>query len=189
MADRVADRRVRDGFLGCPNCRERYPVRGGLVDLRLPGQEVLLEPEAVAEPGARAGGEAAVRLAALMGVGEGSGVALIVGRGARHAAGVASLVPGLEVAVLGGGVEDWGEGAGVSRVVSGGGLPFRSGGLGAVALTGESAVSLEAEGARVVGLGGRLVLDGAAAGAVERLRAAGLTVLVDESGVVVAERA
>ncbi|MEJ2215699.1 MAG: hypothetical protein P8099_03685 [Gemmatimonadota bacterium] len=190
MADRVVDRRVRDGFLGCPNCRERYGVRGGVVDLRVPGQAVLPGPESRAEPEARGEGvEAAVRLAALMGVGEGSGVALIVGRGVRHAAGVAGLVPELEVAVVGTGVEDWEEEVGVSRLLAGGGLPFRSGALGAVALTGESAVTLEAEGVRIVALGGRLVLEDAAEGAVERLREAGLAVLVDESGVVVAERA
>jgi uncharacterized protein YbaR (Trm112 family) len=188
MADRVEDRRVREGVLGCPNCRERYPVRGGLVDLRAGQGGAGPEPTVEAAPAGPGGGEGAVRLAALMGVAEGSGVALIVGRDVGQAAGVASLVPELEVAVLGAGVEGWAEVPGVSRVVAGVGLPFRTGTLSAVALTGSAAVSLEAEGVRVVGLGGRLVLMDAAPGAAERLRATGLLVLVDESGVVVAGR-
>lgn len=189
MADRVEERRVREGVLGCPNCRERYEVHGGVADLRIAGQEELPGPGGGGmEPGWGGREEGAVRLGALMGVGEGSGVTLIVGRDAGYAAGVASLVPELEVAVLGAGVEVWEESPGVSRLLAGGQLPFRTGTLGAVALTGGVAESLEGEGVRVVGLGGRLVLVGAAPGAAERLRAAGLVVLVDEAGVVVAER-
>ena len=36
LADRLEDRRVLEGALGCPNCRDRYPVRDGFGDLRPP---------------------------------------------------------------------------------------------------------------------------------------------------------
>ncbi|MEJ2678028.1 MAG: hypothetical protein P8174_03010, partial [Gemmatimonadota bacterium] len=75
MAERVEDRRVREGVLGCANCRERYAVHGGLVDLRVAGQEVLgRDSEAESVPDGAEEPEEAVRLAALMGVTEGSGV-------------------------------------------------------------------------------------------------------------------
>lgn len=34
LADRIEDRRVLEGALGCPRCQERYPVRAGFADLR-----------------------------------------------------------------------------------------------------------------------------------------------------------
>jgi len=34
LADSMRERRVLEGVLGCPNCYGRYPVRGGLADLR-----------------------------------------------------------------------------------------------------------------------------------------------------------
>ena len=34
LADRMNDRRVVDGVLGCPNCRDGFPVRDGFGDLR-----------------------------------------------------------------------------------------------------------------------------------------------------------
>lgn len=103
MADRVEERRVWEGVLGCPNCRERYAVHGGLADLRVVGQEPdWVEGGSEGLGGGMGGADGAVRLAALMGVDEGLGVALIVGDAVEHAAVVASLVPELEVAVLGG---------------------------------------------------------------------------------------
>ena len=36
LANRVENRRVLDGVLGCANCREKYPVQDGLGKLRVP---------------------------------------------------------------------------------------------------------------------------------------------------------
>src|SRR5512142_2083643 len=95
LADRVEDRRVLEGLLGCPNCGGRYPVRAGLADLRVPGEAGARAPAATPESGSapaaagvaspvaavapvaesvsgaetRAGAAAATRLAALMGLG------------------------------------------------------------------------------------------------------------------------
>lgn len=180
LAERVEERRVLEGELGCPNCRERYAVRGGFGDLRGPH-----EHGAVSGP-ASGGGEAAYRLAALMGVHEGPGFSLVVGPSAGLAPGVAEVVPELEVVALDASAEGLGEAAGVSRLAFEGRLPFHGGSMLAVALTGEAATSHLEEGARVLWGGGRLVLDPAPADAEARLAAVGMRVLASEGGVVVA---
>ncbi len=183
LADRVEGRRVLEGRLGCPNCRERYEVRGGFGDLRPPRPD--RSPEEVAERGE---GDAAFRLAALMGVSEGPGFVLVAGPSARYAPGVASVVPELEVVGVDGSLAGWPEERGVSRMVVEGCLPFHDGSMRGVALTGGAAEEWLEEGARVLRADGRLILDPAPAGAESRLDVAGLGSLVSEAGTVVASR-
>ena len=181
LADRVEDRRVAAGRLGCANCREMYPVAGGEVDLRVPGAAVL------PEGGAAAGPDEAVRLAALLGLSEAWGSTLLAGAGADLADALAALVPGVEV-VHAAGRPGSGEAAGrLSRVVAGAPLPFAPGSLRGVALGREAAGLLE-EAVRLLAPGGRLVVEGAPAGAAEGLAAGGLRVLLDQEGWLVAER-
>ncbi|HLU24733.1 MAG TPA: Trm112 family protein [Longimicrobiales bacterium] len=184
VADRMESRRVLDGWLGCPNCRERYPVRGGVADLRAGASDGVGEATDEAS-----GSEAyAWRLAALMGVTEGPGFTLIAGPGVGAAGWIAGAIEGLEVIALGdwvgGGVEE----AGVSRVASGAALPFYDRSILAVALTGGTAAALLGEAVRVLAPTGRLVLDPAPADSRERLAAAGLHVLVEGDGAIVAAR-
>ncbi len=184
LADRVIERRVLEGALGCANCRERYPIRGGFADLRPPPAPSLSEVVApVAE-----GGEAAVRLGALLGLREGKGFWLLAGEGTRHAPAVAALVEGVEVVATDAALAGWPEEAGVSRIAAGGELPFHDRSLPGVALTGGAADTLLEEGARVLGPLGRLVLTGAPADAERRLGAVGLGVLAREGETVVAGR-
>ena len=182
LAERLEERRVVEGRLGCPNCREAYPVRGGVADLRLPGAAA-----PAAEEGAPADPEAAVRLAALMGLAGLAGMALVVGPGARHAGAIAALVPDAEVIAVEGAPRAAGE-PGVSRLLAGPGpLPLRGGLLRAAALTGGAADEAALhEGLRVLAPGGRLVVDLAPPEAAPRLRAAGATLLLEEEGVAVA---
>jgi uncharacterized protein YbaR (Trm112 family) len=183
LADRVEDRRVEAGRLGCANCREMYPVAAGEVDLRVPGAAALPE-------GGAAGPDEAVRLAALLGLSEAWGSVLLAGAGADLADALAALVPGVEV-VHAVGRPGSGEGKGegrLSRLVGGAPLPFAPGSLRGVALGREAAGLLE-EGVRLLAPGGRLVVEGAPAGAAEELAAAGLRVLLDQEGWLVAERA
>jgi uncharacterized protein YbaR (Trm112 family) len=190
LAEGIEDRRVRGGHLGCPNCRSQYPIRDRVADLR-PGGSPSVEssPSAEAPRGGEGDGDAAVRLAALMGLAGASGLALIAGPGARHAAAVSALVPELEVIAVSDSADGAGSAgaeAGVSRVLaSGAGLPFR-GGLRAAALTGGADDARLREGLRVLAPGARLVVDPAPADAAERLRGLGAEVLLQEDGVVVA---
>jgi uncharacterized protein YbaR (Trm112 family) len=181
LADAVEDRRVSGGRLGCANCREAYPIRGGEVDLRIPGREPLPDAEAAGD-----GREAAVRLAALLGLTEAWGSVLLVGAGAELADALAALVPGVEV-VQAAGRPGEGGAEGLSRVVAGAPLPLAPRSLRGVSL-GAGAAGLLAEGARVLAAGGRIVVEGAPAGTPDLLVGEGLKVLLDQEGWVVAER-
>ncbi|MEX0907247.1 MAG: hypothetical protein WD054_02870 [Gemmatimonadota bacterium] len=192
LAERVEERRVLAGALGCSNCREKYRVSDGIAWLADPG-------DVGAGPGtARAqedGAEGALRLGALMGSTTGPGFMLVAGPGAAHAGAIARLIESVEVVV----VETLGAeagllpdtGPGTSRLVVGGGaarLPLAGGKLLGVALTGAAADGLLEEGARVVSPVGRLVLDPAPADAAVRLTAVRMRPLVEMDGVVVAGR-
>lgn len=182
LADAVEDRRVSGGRLGCANCRETYPVAGGTVDLRVPGGEPLPAGE-----GGPAAPDEAVRLAALLGLTEAWGAVMLVGAGADLAGSLASLVPGVEVVHASGAPEAGTGGTGVSRVAAGAPLPLAPRSLRGVSL-GRGAAGLMEEAVRVLAPGGRLVVEGAPAGAAEALAAAGLRVLLDQDGWTVAER-
>ncbi|MFL5381023.1 MAG: Trm112 family protein [Longimicrobiaceae bacterium] len=184
LADRVEERRVLEGRLGCPNCREQYPVRGGALDARLPGAAPAAEDEAAPEddPGA------AVRLAALLGLADARGTVLVAGPGAALAPEIAALVPELEVVALAAAPDEGEERPGVSRVAAGAALPFRGGTLRGVALTGGADPARLAEAARVLQPGARLVVERAAAGTAEALAALGAQVMLEQEGTVVARR-
>ncbi|NIP81166.1 MAG: hypothetical protein GWM90_18890, partial [Gemmatimonadetes bacterium] len=115
----VAERRVSEGVLGCANCRERYPIAGGVADLRPGGGEA---GQASVEPGV-GDRESAIRLAALMGLSEVRGVVVVAGPAAIQARELAALLDGVEVVAIDGG--DGGS-AGVSPVRAQGVIPFRT---------------------------------------------------------------
>ncbi len=182
LADRVEERRIQEGRLGCANCRETYPIRGGEADLRVPGGEAL--PAGTEGAG---DGEEAVRVAALLGLAEPWGSVLLLDGGAELAEAVAALVPGVEV-VAASAAPAGREARGVTRVAAGLPLPFAPRSLRGVALGGEGAGSALDEAARVVAQGGRVLVREAPEGTAGRLAAAGLSVLLDQEGVVVAGR-
>jgi uncharacterized protein YbaR (Trm112 family) len=191
LADQMEERRVIEGRLGCANCRSAFPIRDGAADLRVGGAEsgefaAPRPSDAMGCDGVDDDAEAAVRLAALMGLAGASGLAMLAGPGARHAAAVSALVPGLEVVAVTEAPE--GERArGVSCVAAGGGsLPFRGGALRAAALTGGADDARLREALRVLAPGARLVVDPALPGTGDRVRALGVEVLLEQEGVVVA---
>jgi uncharacterized protein YbaR (Trm112 family) len=185
LADRVDDRRVLEGVLGCPNCREKYAVRAGLGLLRVEFDDI--EPVAIPAP-AGDGGQEAVRIAALAGITEGPALLLLMGPLARYAPMLAGLLENVEVVVAGAGLEAWAEDAGVSRLDVGGRLPIHSRSLRAVVLGGGAADALLEEGMRVVGPLGRLVLEPPPADADERLARGGFRPLARDERTLVAAR-
>lgn len=185
LADRIENRRVLEGVLGCANCRERYPIRGGFGDLR-PAPDAAPPAPQAPEPGGR---DEAFRLTALMGVAEGPGFLLVAGPAARLAPGIASIIDrGIEVVALDAALEGWSEEAGVSRLAAAGRLPFHDRSMRAVALSGEAAAHWVDEAARVVAPLGRVVVQDAGPDAAERLEALGLQPLAQEAGTIVAVR-
>lgn len=192
LPDEVRERRVVTGVLGCANCRERYAVERGVADLRgdfgvVGGGSEGGEGVGVAVRGGDR--EAAVRLAALLGLTEAGGVVLLAGPAAELGERLAEVAPGTSV-VTTVGADAW-ESGDVSGVVSrlrlGKVLPLRAGSVRGVALTGGYGELVEG-GGRLVAPAGRLVLDPAPAGARDRVQAGGLRVLVEEGGVLVAGR-
>lgn len=185
LADRVDDRRVYEGSLGCPNCRDQFPVTGGFGDLRAPPRDPL--PEAPTPPPAPAVGDT-TRVAALLGVAVGPGNLALVGPVAEHAEGLADLLDDIEVVAVWPPLRERPERAGISRLAAGPGLPFFSGTLRGVALAGAAADRFLAEAARVVAPTGRVVVFDAPDGARERLEDLGLSTVLREPGLVVASR-
>jgi uncharacterized protein YbaR (Trm112 family) len=190
MPEVVRDRRVEAGVLGCPNCRERYAIRGGVAELGV--LEEVTNPGIHASEGWDGGwdGEAwAVRLGGLLGLeGVTRGVILVGGPASAGAGRLEGLVEGVEVVVVRRGEAGGGGGGGVRvGVGAGAGVPFRTGSMRGVALTGW-ATSLAEEGLRVLGPGARLLLEPAGGGVRERVAAAGATVVLDEGETLVVMR-
>jgi hypothetical protein len=182
LADRLEERRVLDGWLGCANCREHFHIMNGALDLRVG----LGSRDEAEMPPFR--DEGAAWLAALMGLAGASGNVAIVGPGVQLAPGVAALVPDVEVVTL---TEEllvgW-EPQGVSRIAVSQHLPFRNGTLHALAFTG-GAEAPWAEALRVVAPGGRLVVEGGPDGTAEWLVRLGAEILLNQDGVIVARAA
>lgn len=192
LSDRLLERRIIDGNLGCANCRESYPVRGGTADFRAPAERG--QPAQERQPNEASGeappvapGGASARLAALLGVTEGGGILLLAGAAAPLAQGVSEQLEHVEVvAAVEAGDAAVPAGGPVTRLLISDRLPFADRTLRGVALGGDAAGALLEEAARVLAPMHRLVLEGAGAGARERVEALGLEVLAEEGATLVA---
>jgi hypothetical protein len=183
LADRVEERRVLEGELGCPNCRERYPIVGGWADLRPPPRGGL--PPAPG-PGASSDPEEAFRLGALLGVEPGPGFLLLAGSAAGASERLAAMLEGIEVVALDPGLRHTPEVPGVSRVEVGHGIPFRPATFRGVALEGDWIRTHLEEAIRVLRPPGRLVLLRPGPGDAGRLEEAGMELFLVSGKAVVA---
>lgn len=187
LADRMEDRCVMDGLLGCSNCRDAFPVTNGFGDLRAP-------PRTGEHPEGRAGSHGtpdqaeAERLRALVGVAEGPGTLLLAGSPARFAHWFAEAVPGVEVVGLDPDLVSWPEVPRVSRIMARPGIPVFDRMLRGVAMDGALGPRWIREAARVVAPLARVVVTDAPEDARATLLASGLKVLAEEGGTVVAAR-
>jgi uncharacterized protein YbaR (Trm112 family) len=185
LADRLEERRILEGFLGCPNCRERYPVEGGFGDLRAPprGELPPVPPHlSVPDP------DDTTRIAALLGVPRGPGHVLLVGGLARHAPSLARAVEDLEVIAVDPDLRAWTEQAGVSRIAVAPGLPFFRGALRGAALDGGCEPAFLREAGRVVAPFARVVVDGARDATAKGLEEMGFEILLVEGSTVVGRK-
>lgn len=185
-ADVLEERRVEAGGLGCPNCREIYPLEDGVGDLRPPPRA----PAPITDVGAAPDAEAVFQAQALLGLQGGAGWLLLVGSASRYARGLAERLPELGVVATLPASTSTGDGEGVDWSVLrvGAPLPFDARALQGVLLEGPVPRALLREAARVVGPGARVVVRDAEETAGDALIAAGLTVRLREGGVVVAGR-
>lgn len=183
----MADRRVVDGKLGCANCRDAFPIRDGFGDLRAPPRGDLPEGRAGRDGPATDPAEAE-RWQALLGVAEGPGTLLLVGGPARAAATLARAVDGVEVVAVDPDLATWPELPRVSRMTARPGLPFFDGTLRGVVVDGALGPRWIREAARVVARLSRVVVVDAPADGSALLEEAGLKVLAEETGTIVAAR-
>jgi uncharacterized protein YbaR (Trm112 family) len=186
LADQLQNRRVVQGSLGCANCRELLPIQDGLADLRFPAHPLPGPNQHAATPGAQEPDEAALRLAALLGVTGGPGLVLVAGEQAGLAGRVAELVPDIGAVAVGSDLRQIPDEEGVSRILSERRLPLRAHAARGVALTGTASDALLEEGVRVLAPGGRLVLEPAPADARHRLESLACPILLEQDDVVVA---
>lgn len=186
LADHVDDRRVLEGTLGCPNCRDAFPVCDGFGDLRAPPRGEL--PTGRAGSPSESDPDEARRIAALLGVVGGPGTLALVGLPSRHAAQLTAASDEVQVVAIDPDLRAWPEFPRVSRLAAGPGMPFFSRTLRGVCLDGGLEAHWVEEAARVVAPGSRVAVVDAPAGVGDLLRHAGLSVLVSDAGTVVAAR-
>lgn len=179
-ADTMSERRVREGALGCPGCRTDYPITGSVARFGDRGPVAREKPSF--DP------EAATRIAALLGAGTPGGFVLIVGAAARAAGTIASMDIETEIVAASADAADLAVAEGVSCMTIGTALPFCSGRLRGVWLSGDAADAMLEEGARSTHALGRLVLEPATENAEERLAAAGLRIAARQGRTVLAVR-
>jgi uncharacterized protein YbaR (Trm112 family) len=185
LADRLVDRRVQEGVLGCPNCRDSFAVTEGFADLREPPRGPL--PRGLAgEQGEDA--DVGARVVALLGIPRGPGTVALVGGPARHATLLVETVPELDAVVVDPDTRTWPEHPRVSRIVSAPGLPFFSGMLRGAVVDGRLGEAMIFEAARVTAPRCRTVVVSAPEEAQRVLVEAGLQILAAEAGTVVAAR-
>jgi uncharacterized protein YbaR (Trm112 family) len=186
LAHRMEDRVVHEGVLGCANCRDNFPIVGGLGDLRAPPRGALAAGF-VGEPTV-APREGSARLLAQLGILGGPGTVVLVGEPARAAGEVAAALPEVHVAAIDPDLVHWPEADRVSRLVAAPGLPFFDGTLRAVAIDGRLGPAWIGEAVRALAPRGRVVVSHASEDARGALERAGSSVIASDPETVVAAR-
>jgi uncharacterized protein YbaR (Trm112 family) len=182
LVKEVEERRVRNGWLGCPNCRHDYPVVDCIADLR-----VGTEAENATRP-AFADEELPLKILALSGLAEERGYLLLGERLAHAASAIANIAPELEVIVVAGAIQGLVGRSGVSAVLCDAGFPVAERQVGCVAIAPGGDGGLVADAARRVSADGRLLLFDATEDDIEEAKRSGFSVLAAESNTAVAKR-
>jgi uncharacterized protein YbaR (Trm112 family) len=151
LTDRMEGRRILEGALGCPICESKYPIHGGLADLRTMDQAPGPEPE---KPGSESD---AMRYAALLGIEQGPAIVVMLGVTNEAATEVAAIVRGLEIVTVASEAVDGVEQSGVSRLLAHGALPLRGSSVRAALIETGVFEGIARDVVRVLAIGGRLV--------------------------------
>lgn len=193
--DRLDGRRVLEGFLGCPHCEVRFPIRGGVVRFAAEGTRARRPPAGPADPE-----EAALLVPALLALQDEAAGYVLLGRGLTAVAGdVAAAAEGVELVALTDSGEEAGSYGGVSgpdsgrsrvsllRVEDPARLPLFSGRLRGIALVGGDEPTVR-EAGRILEPGGRLAILVPSEEAVEAVERGPLRTLAAEPRALVAVR-
>jgi hypothetical protein len=182
LSQRMEERRVLEGALGCPMCETKFAVRNGLADVRADGTSAAWESGAT-----NVDALDAFRIAALLGITEGAGFVLLLGATQELAMAITQITPQVELIVAGPALDEAAEQRGINRVRIGNEVPVRDGSMrGIAALTDVSRADV-AMLSRKLGYGARLIAPAALSN--EDLEVAGLRVLARDETLVVVVRA
>ncbi len=184
LADRIDNRQVSEGQLGCANCRSTFPIEKGTADLRLDSVDRLPLEHGHPAPEVDRG----FRAAALLGPPAANASILTIEIEGFHASEISRTFPEAHVIGVTAGrppAEDGSESL-LSRIRSGRSLPFRNQAFRGVAVFGTPSAELLAEVVRVLARGTRVVIDSAPRETVEAVQELGLGLLLDQDRVVVA---
>jgi uncharacterized protein YbaR (Trm112 family) len=150
--NKMQDRFVIEGRLGCPVCSATYPIAGGVADLRdsneiseVTKHETKIEDET----------EAAVRIAAMLGLTRAGSVAVLEGLDAKLASTVSAIGEAKVISLNSAGHAE--EAENVAEVRGGSRLPLASASVDGFML-GSTSSRDEKDIARVLKTGGRLVV-------------------------------
>ncbi len=186
LADQLADRRVRAGILGCPNCRDSFRIDEGFADLRAPPRGPVLEGQA-GQPERPAPSDVE-RVVALLGIHRGPGTVAALGAAALYAVSLAEAVEEIMVAAVDPDTKSWPGHPGVTRMVSSPGLPFFDRTLRGAVVDGTLGPAMLFEACRCTAPMSRVVVLRASPDAQTVIEQAGLSVLASEDETVVAAR-
>ena len=184
LADKIQDRRVLEGFLGCSNCRDKFPVADGCGDLRPhPRSQVRREPQGVSSklPGA-------MEMAALLGLTGGHGNVGLIGDMSNRIRALTQIITSFEFVGIRHEMfpsqefSDLGRG---SRLVVGEKMPFRDGCFRGLAVSGKEDGGWVLEIARIVRTTGRVVIWESTKELIGILENEGLCILMKQEDVVV----
>jgi len=153
-SDRIADRHILEGALACPRCERLFPIVDGVAWLNEDGPD---------DRPATAGSEeeeAAIRIAALLGLERAHGFVLLVGAAARFADAVAAIAPNAGVVAATRSGAPLPAATRASRIVVGAYLPFSPGSLRGIWLGGDPDGALLEPAMRALHPTARLVLEG-----------------------------
>jgi hypothetical protein len=156
--ERVEERDVREGRLGCPVCRAEYPIRDGIAHFEAGAPRPT--PRAVAGPDVA--GNAAMRVAALLALEDPGGLVVLAGEWGRQAEPLLALADQIRILLVNPAVRA-SSGGGISIVTTDDALPLAAGAARGIALDGSTASRAMLEGAaRALRGRGRLVAPAAA---------------------------
>ncbi len=184
FAEKTQDRRVLEGFLGCSNCRDKFPVVDGCGDLRPPPRSgSRREPQGVVSklPGA-------LEMAALLGLTEGYGNVGLIGDMSSRIKDLTQITTNFEFVgirhemFLSHGFSGLDRG---SRLIVGEKMPFRDGCFRGLVISGKEDGDWMLEIARIISTTGRVVVWESTEKLIGILENKGLNILMKQEDVVV----
>jgi uncharacterized protein YbaR (Trm112 family) len=148
LPTRIEARVVWEGMIGCPVCETEYPIVDGVVMFG-PAPAPAVTPSALPDPEA---------LHAFLGLTTPGGVVVLLGAVAEAAPALGARLDGVHIITLNGPASVAGA-SGVTRLVSGGGIPLRDGVARAVVADATHAASVwTVDAVRVAQSGARVVV-------------------------------